>query len=100
LDKGENDISSLKKKNVCTVELSTATNPEQKQENENSLPTLGVSALSEFVGVYVNVKINGVNAKFLVDTGSTVTIVSENIWNLIGSLQRHNFVCCLYGSEW
>ena len=54
--------------------------------------SLGVGEFSD-ADIYLRTMVQGKNAKMLVDTGSTLTIVSENFVSMLDKKARPN-VCC------
>jgi predicted aspartyl protease len=42
--------------------------------------TIGVNKLASEAGVFIRVKVNGVNANMLIDTGATVNLISNDLF--------------------
>jgi hypothetical protein len=49
---------------------------------------LGVNTSNKEAGMYIDLKINDVLAKFLVDTGATISLVSNNIFYALDKSKR------------
>ncbi|XP_062568971.1 uncharacterized protein LOC134231056 [Saccostrea cucullata] len=50
--------------------------------------SVGLGSSIEECGLYINVNVQGVKAKFLVDTGATVTLVSETLYRKLPASVR------------
>ena len=82
-------------KKICTVKRSNPNQTKDKRSNANQITvessdsprtitgTIGVNKLASEAGVFIRVKVNGVNANMLIDTGATVTLISNDLFKKI-----------------
>ena len=42
--------------------------------------TIGVNKLASEAGIFIRAKVNGVNVNMLIDTGATVTLISNDLF--------------------
>ena len=79
------------KKN-CTVKRNNTSHTQDKRGNANQITvesidnprtttgTIGVNKLASEEGVFIRAKVNGVYVNMLIDTGATVTLISNDLF--------------------
>jgi hypothetical protein len=62
--------------------------------------SIGVSSAAQEAGMYVEADIHQIKCKLLVDTGATVSIVSNDIYQKINTTLYTALICCHFAPKW
>lgn len=82
------------KKRPCENENNNATKGSSRPVRSNVQPvcrsngSIGVGSSLEDAGLYIKVKVHGMHAKFLVDTGATLTLLSQTLYETMPQKTR------------
>jgi predicted aspartyl protease len=52
----------------------------RRKSRKSSKGSVGASNLCEEAGIFINAEVNGLHAKFLVDTGASLTLLSKKVY--------------------
>lgn len=82
------------KKRPCENEHNNAKKGSNRPVRSNVQPvcrpngSIGVGSSLEEAGLYIKVKVHGMHAKFLVDTGATLTLLSQTLYETMGNRKQ------------